>query len=67
MLRFNRQGYMLNDNNSITPVVHQYDRCGYMSSVFLKNALKVKFERFYLDVKFSHDESSRGCQNGALI
>jgi hypothetical protein len=42
LLKFNRQGYLLNDDNSVTPVVHQYDRCGYMSLVFLKNALQVK-------------------------
>ena len=42
VLRFNRQGYMLNDDDTVTPIVHQYDRCGYMSAVFLKNALSLK-------------------------
>jgi len=38
-LTFNRAGQLLNDNGEIIPVVHQYDRCGPMSLVFLKNAL----------------------------
>jgi hypothetical protein len=38
-LTFDRQGRMLNNDGNPTPVVHQYDRCGPMSVVFLKNAL----------------------------
>lgn len=38
LLTFNRRGQMLNDNGHPVPVVHQYDRCGPMSVVFLKNA-----------------------------
>jgi hypothetical protein len=38
-LTFNRSGQLLNDDGSVIPVVHQYDRCGAMSVVFLKNAL----------------------------
>lgn len=41
-LLFNRQGYLLNDDGSVIPAVHQYDRLGAFSLVFLKNALKVK-------------------------
>ena len=38
-LTFDRQGRLLNNDGTPTPVVHQYDRCGAMSVVFLKNAL----------------------------
>jgi hypothetical protein len=38
-LTFNRQGHLLDDNGLTVPIVHQYDRCGPMSLVFLKNAL----------------------------
>lgn len=38
-LTFDRQGRMLNEDGSPTPIVHQYDRCGPMSLIFLKNAL----------------------------
>lgn len=41
-LNFNRKGYLLNDNGELTPVIHQYDRLGAFSLVFLKNALTVK-------------------------
>lgn len=41
-LTFDRQGRMLNNDGTPTPVVHQYDRCGPMSVVFLKNALGLK-------------------------
>jgi len=41
VLSFNRAGYLLNDDSTVIPVVHQYDRCGPMSVVFLKNALGV--------------------------
>lgn len=37
ILRFNREGQLLNDDNTPTPVVHQYDRCGAFSVAFLKN------------------------------
>jgi hypothetical protein len=40
-LKFDRQGRLLNDDGLPTPVIHQYDRCGPMSVVFLKNALGV--------------------------
>jgi hypothetical protein len=40
VLTFNRAGQLLNDDGSVIPVVHQYDRCGPMSVVFVKNALK---------------------------
>jgi hypothetical protein len=39
ILTFNRQGQMLNDDGTPTPVIHQYDRCGPMNIIFLKNAL----------------------------
>lgn len=42
VLSFNRQGQLLNNDGSVIPVVHQYDRCGPMSVVFVKNALNVK-------------------------
>lgn len=42
ILKFNRQGQMLNDDGTPTPVIHQYDRCGAMSLLFLKNALGLK-------------------------
>jgi len=38
-LTFDRDGMLLNDDGTPTPVVHQYDRCGPMSLIFLKNAL----------------------------
>jgi hypothetical protein len=41
-LTFNRQGQLLNDDGTPTPIVHQYDRCGPMSTIFLKNALNLK-------------------------
>jgi len=41
-LSFNRAGQLLNDDGSVIPVVHQYDRCGPMSITFVKNALSVK-------------------------
>jgi hypothetical protein len=41
ILSFNRLGQLLNDDGSVIPVVHQYDRCGPMSVIFLKNALNV--------------------------
>jgi hypothetical protein len=41
-LTFDRQGRMLNLDGTPTPVIHQYDRCGPMSVVFLKNALGLK-------------------------
>lgn len=41
-LTFNRQGQLLNDDGTPTPIVHQYDRCGPMSTIFLKNALGLK-------------------------
>lgn len=39
ILNFNRQGLLLNNDGTPTPVVHQYDRCGPMSTIFIKNAL----------------------------
>jgi hypothetical protein len=42
VLSFNRQGQLLNNDGTPTPVIHQYDRCGPMSTVFLKNALGLK-------------------------
>jgi hypothetical protein len=39
VLRFNRKGQLLNDDGTPTPVVHQYDRCGSLSTTFVKNAL----------------------------
>jgi hypothetical protein len=41
-LSFNRAGQLLNDDGSVIPVVHQYDRCGPMSVAFVKTALSVK-------------------------
>ena len=37
-LRFDRAGRLLNEDNSVTPVVHQYDRCGALSLALLKNS-----------------------------
>lgn len=42
ILNFSREGYLLNKDGKPTPVVHQYDRLGAFSLVFLKNALQVK-------------------------
>jgi hypothetical protein len=41
VLSFNRDGQLLNDNGTVVPVVHQYDRCGPMSVVFVKKSLGV--------------------------
>jgi hypothetical protein len=41
-LTFNRKGLLLNDDGKVTPIVHQYDRCGPMGTVFVKNALNGK-------------------------
>lgn len=38
-LKFDRKGYLLDNNDKIVPVVHQYDRCGPMSLLFLRTAL----------------------------
>jgi hypothetical protein len=40
-LTFNRSGQLLNDDGSVVAAIHQYDRCGSMSVVFVKNALNV--------------------------
>lgn len=42
ILKFSREGYLLNNDGNVTPVVHQYDRLGAFSLVLLKNALQVK-------------------------
>jgi hypothetical protein len=42
VLSFNRAGQLLNDDGTVIPVVHQYDRCGPMSVTFIKTALNVK-------------------------
>lgn len=62
VLTFSRDGYLLNDNGSRTPVVHQYDRLGAFSLVFLKNALKVKgasgintVSKYAVENFFDHD------------
>lgn len=61
-LSFNRNGYLLNDNGEITPVVHQYDRLGAFSLVLLKNAFKLKgaegiktVSKYATDNFFDHD------------
>lgn len=48
-LTFNREGLLLNDDGTPTPIVHQYDRCGPMSTVFLKNALGLKGKQGILE------------------
>jgi hypothetical protein len=40
-LRFDRSGRLLNDDDSITPVIHQYDRCGALSLALLKNSFRL--------------------------
>lgn len=40
-LTFSRKGELLNDDGTPTPVVHQYDRLGAFSTVFLRNAFSV--------------------------
>ena len=42
VLSFNRAGQLLNNDGSVIPVVHQYDRCGPMSVAFVANALNVQ-------------------------
>lgn len=41
LLKFDRKGRLLNDDNTVTPVVHQYDRCGALSIAFLKNCFSL--------------------------
>lgn len=52
-LTFNRQGYLLNDDGAVIPVVHQYDRCGPMSSIFLKNALGLRGKDIAIAAKYA--------------
>jgi len=49
ILTFNRKGILLNDDGTPIPIVHQYDRCGPMSTVFLKNALGLKGKQGILE------------------
>jgi len=44
-LIFNRTGQLLNNDGTVVPVIHQYDRCGPMSTVMLKNALGLSGRR----------------------
>lgn len=42
LLTFDRNGRLLNDDGSPIPIVHQYDRCAFMSLNLLRNALDAK-------------------------
>lgn len=42
ILTFDREGYLLSENGNRIAMVHQYDRVGFASMLFLKNAMRVK-------------------------
>lgn len=41
-LTFNRSGVLLNYDGTVIPVVHQYDRCGAASVIFVKRAMRLR-------------------------